>query len=131
MGRPVVFGVMASALVTGPQRHQLTSTHSDQYLLEWHKKADSRRSNPFLYPRLVLNLDAFESDSSAATCEGWVQDAVTASLGTPTTPAPGLFEDHRRIDWAFGRGPLRASYGQVHTGVKASDHYPISFESTV
>jgi endonuclease/exonuclease/phosphatase family metal-dependent hydrolase len=54
------------------------------------------------------------------------QDAVTSSR-IPTTPARGLFEGRRRIDWAFIRGPLGASSGQVHGNVKVSDHYPISF----
>jgi endonuclease/exonuclease/phosphatase family metal-dependent hydrolase len=58
------------------------------------------------------------------------QDAVASSRSTPTTPAHGLFEGRRRIDWAFVRGPLRANSGQVHGSVNASDHYPISFMLT-
>ncbi|MCU1301821.1 MAG: hypothetical protein JWQ87_2105, partial [Candidatus Sulfotelmatobacter sp.] len=49
---------------------------------------------------------------------------------TPTTPPHGLFEAGRQIDWAFVRGRVRASSGQVHRRVKASDHYPISFMLT-
>jgi endonuclease/exonuclease/phosphatase family metal-dependent hydrolase len=61
--------------------------------------------------------------------EARFQDAM-ASPRIPTTSARGLFEGRRRIDWAFIRGPLRSSSGQVHDGVKASDHYPISFTLT-
>jgi endonuclease/exonuclease/phosphatase family metal-dependent hydrolase len=73
-----------------------------------------------------LNLDASREAVAPALARARFQDAV-ASPRTPTTPAHGLFEGRRRIDWAFIRGPLRASSGQVHGNVKASDHYPISF----
>lgn len=76
-----------------------------------------------------LNMDA--SNAAVALQLGKVgfQDAV-ASSRISTTPARGLFEGRRRIDWAFIRGPLRANSGQVHGNVKASDHYPISFVMT-
>jgi phosphatidylglycerophosphate synthase len=48
-GGLLLLGVIASALMTGIQRHQLTSERPERYLLEWHKRADSRRSNPLLY----------------------------------------------------------------------------------
>ncbi len=76
-----------------------------------------------------LNLDASREAVAPALARARFQDAV-ASPRTPTTPAHGLFEGRRRIDWAFIRGPLRASSGQVHGNVKASDHYPISFIMT-
>lgn len=31
------------------------------------------------------------------------------------------------IDWAFLRGPVQASAQKVHTNIRASDHFPISF----
>jgi endonuclease/exonuclease/phosphatase family metal-dependent hydrolase len=73
-----------------------------------------------------LNLDASRGAVAPALARARFQDAVV-SPRTPTTPAHGLFEGRRRIDWAFIRGPLRASSGQVHRSVTASDHYPISF----
>jgi endonuclease/exonuclease/phosphatase family metal-dependent hydrolase len=73
-----------------------------------------------------LNLDASREPVALTLARAGFQDAVP-SPRTPTTPAHGLFEGRRRIDWAFIRGPLRASSGQVHGDVKASDHYPISF----
>jgi endonuclease/exonuclease/phosphatase family metal-dependent hydrolase len=76
-----------------------------------------------------LNLDASREPSALALARAGFQDAVV-SPRTPTTPAHGLFEGRRRIDWAFIRGPLRASSGQVHSNVKGSDHYPISFVLT-
>lgn len=43
----------------------------------------------------------------------------------PTTPARGLFQRGRTIDWAFVSG-LEADLGRVHSNIDASDHYPIS-----
>jgi len=77
-----------------------------------------------------LNLDASREPVALALANARFQDAVASSRSTPTTPAQGLFEGRRRIDWAFVRGPLRASSGHVHGSVKASDHYPISFMLT-
>jgi len=76
-----------------------------------------------------LNLDASREAVAFAVAKAGFQDAVTASH-TSTTPARGLFEGGRQIDWAFVRGSLQASSGHVHGGVNASDHYPISFMLT-
>ena len=73
-----------------------------------------------------LNLDASREPVALSLVRAGFKDAV-ASPRTPTTPAHGLFQSRRRIDWAFIRGPLRASSGQVHGDVRASDHYPTSF----
>jgi endonuclease/exonuclease/phosphatase family metal-dependent hydrolase len=73
-----------------------------------------------------LNTDASKAALALQLARAGFQDAV-ASPRTPTTPAHGLLESRRRIDWAFVRGPLRTSSGQVHVNVRASDHYPISF----
>ena len=73
-----------------------------------------------------LNMDASKAAVALQVAGARFRDAV-ATPRTPTTPAHGLFEGRRRIDWVFIRGPLRASSGQVHGNVKASDHYPISF----
>jgi len=77
-----------------------------------------------------LNLDASREPVALALANARFQDALAYSRSTPTTPAHGLFEGRRRIDWAFVRGPLRASSGHVHDSVNASDHYPISFMLT-
>ena len=77
-----------------------------------------------------LNLDASKEPVALALANARFQDAVASSRRTPTTPAHSLFEGRRRIDWAFVRGPLRASSGHVHGSVNASDHYPISFMLT-
>ncbi len=76
-----------------------------------------------------LNLDAVREPAAFAVTKAGFKDAV-AALHTPTTPASGLFEGGHQIDWAFVRGPLRASSGRVHARVKVSDHYPISFVLT-
>ena len=75
-----------------------------------------------------FNLDASKGAASAFATAGF-QEAI-AEPHTPTTPSHRLFEPGRRIDWAFVRGPIRASSGRVHNQVKASDHYPISFTLT-
>jgi endonuclease/exonuclease/phosphatase family metal-dependent hydrolase len=77
-----------------------------------------------------FNLDASREAAALALANARFQDAVASSRNTPTTPAHGLFEGRRRIDWAFVRGPLQASSGHVHGSVNASDHFPISFMLT-
>jgi endonuclease/exonuclease/phosphatase family metal-dependent hydrolase len=48
-----------------------------------------------------------------------------------TTPAGHLLEPGRHIDWAFVRCPVQIDKVRVHYSIKASDHYPISFEIKV
>ena len=48
-GGLLLFGAIASFLMTGFQRHRLTRERPEQYLGEWHKRADGRSSNPLLY----------------------------------------------------------------------------------
>lgn len=84
------------------------------------------------YPVIVagdLNLDASKVGAATAFQTAGFQDAIAASR-TPTTPSRRLFEPGRPIDWAFIRGPVRATSGRVHSRVKGSDHYPISFSLT-
>jgi endonuclease/exonuclease/phosphatase family metal-dependent hydrolase len=73
-----------------------------------------------------LNFDALGTSRVGAT-----QDfGFRSALGLPsphTTPARGLFQRPRSIDWAFVSGPVEAIRGRVHNTIKASDHYPISF----
>jgi endonuclease/exonuclease/phosphatase family metal-dependent hydrolase len=76
-----------------------------------------------------LNTDASKAAVALRLARTGFKDAL-ASPRTPTTPARGLFAGRHHIDWAFVRGPLRASSGHVHGSVKASDHYPISFMLT-
>ena len=45
----LVFGAILIFLTTGLQRHQLAGRSPEQYLKIWHKAADGRSSNPFLY----------------------------------------------------------------------------------
>jgi endonuclease/exonuclease/phosphatase family metal-dependent hydrolase len=73
-----------------------------------------------------FNLDASKAPVALQLAKARFQDAV-ASPASPTTPSHVLFEGSRRIDWAFVRGPLQARSGHVHSNVRASDHYPISF----
>jgi phosphatidylglycerophosphate synthase len=48
-GGLLIFGAVASFLVTGLQRHRLTAGRPEQLLTIWQTQADSRRSNPLLY----------------------------------------------------------------------------------
>lgn len=74
-----------------------------------------------------LNVNAAKPGVAEALAQAGFRDAVpTARLAT--TPARHLLESGRHIDWAFVRGPGKADAGKVHRSVKASDHYPISFE---
>jgi len=74
-----------------------------------------------------LNLNAAKTDPAEKLSADGFSSAVP-SARTATTPARHLLEAGRHIDWAFVRGPLRADKGRVHGGIKASDHYPISFD---
>jgi endonuclease/exonuclease/phosphatase family metal-dependent hydrolase len=74
-----------------------------------------------------LNMDASKPPSAGTLARNRFIDAVPTSR-VPTTPARHLLEPGRHIDWAFVRGPVQIDNGRVHNSVKASDHYPISFE---
>ena len=45
-----------------------------------------------------------------------------------TTPRRHLLEAGHHADWAFVRGSSQPIAGKVLTSVRASNHYPISFE---
>jgi len=83
-------------------------------------------------PALVagdLNFDASSALRAGATQRLGLRSAI--QLPSPhTTPARGLFERARSIDWAFLSGPIEAGRGLVHGDIHASDHYPISFTIT-
>ena len=74
-----------------------------------------------------LNLNAAKTGPAERLSAAGFCSAVP-SARTATTPARHLLEAGRHIDWAFVRGPMRADKGRVHNGVKASDHFPISFD---
>jgi endonuclease/exonuclease/phosphatase family metal-dependent hydrolase len=74
-----------------------------------------------------LNLNASNpSPAEAIARDGFIYAVPTGRLAT--TPARHLLEPGRYIDWAFVRGPVQTGKGHVHNSIKASDHYPISFE---
>ena len=73
-----------------------------------------------------FNLDASKNAAAAALARAGFRDAV-AMPRQHTTPSSRLFEPGHSIDWAFVRGPIRTASGQIHSRIKASDHYPISF----
>ena len=76
-----------------------------------------------------LNFDASSALPVGATERLGFRSAI--DLPSPhTTPARGLFQRARSIDWAFLSGPIEAGRGLVHGDIKASDHYPISFTIT-
>ena len=74
-----------------------------------------------------LNLNASDrAPAEAIARAGFIHAVPTSRLAT--TPARHLLEPGRHVDWAFVRGPVQTDKGRVHNAVKASDHYPISFE---
>jgi len=74
-----------------------------------------------------LNLNAVKTGPAEKLSAAGFCSAVP-SARTATTPARHLLEAGRHIDWAFVRVPMRADKGRVHNGVRASDHFPISFD---
>jgi endonuclease/exonuclease/phosphatase family metal-dependent hydrolase len=74
-----------------------------------------------------LNLNASKPRVSEVLTRAGFRDAVpTAHVAT--TPHRNFLEPGRHIDWAFARGSAQPNAGKVLKSVKASDHYPISFE---
>jgi endonuclease/exonuclease/phosphatase family metal-dependent hydrolase len=90
---------------------------------------DSRQYEP-ARPTVVagdLNLDATNTTAAGYLARDGFTYAVPTGR-TATTPARRLLEPGRPIDWAFVRGPVQIDKRRVHNSMKASDHYPISFE---
>jgi endonuclease/exonuclease/phosphatase family metal-dependent hydrolase len=73
-----------------------------------------------------LNLDVSRAIPASSLQGLGFRSAVTLPSPHTTTPR-GLFGKRRTIDWAYVSGSVEISGARVHTGVKGSDHYPISF----
>jgi endonuclease/exonuclease/phosphatase family metal-dependent hydrolase len=73
-----------------------------------------------------LNLDVSEGHTAALIRQAGFRNALGQSH-LYTRPARSVFGNPRSIDWAFISGPAKATLGQVHATVNASDHYPLSF----
>jgi endonuclease/exonuclease/phosphatase family metal-dependent hydrolase len=77
-------------------------------------------------PALIAGDLNFDASSTSPTQYFGFRSAL--AIPSPhTTPARGLFQRQRTIDWAFVSGPVDSTLGHVHTDIHASDHYPISF----
>ena len=74
-----------------------------------------------------LNLDASKLGVSKLLAEAGFRDAAPTAR-VATTPPRQILESGRHIDWAFVRGRVEIESAQVHNSIRASDHYPISFE---
>jgi len=74
-----------------------------------------------------LNLNASRLGVTDVLSQHGFRD-VAPTARVPTTPPRHLLESGRHIDWAFVRGPMNVTGAQVHSSIKASDHYPISFD---
>ena len=74
-----------------------------------------------------LNLNASKLGVTDVLGRAGFRDAAPTAR-VPTTPPRHLLESGRHIDWAFVRGPINVKSAQVHSSIKASDHYPISFD---
>ena len=89
---------------------------------------DAKRYSPEV-PRVLagdLNFDVSKV-LPASSLQGFGFRSAIAIPSPHTTTPRGLLGNRRTIDWAYVSGPVEASAGRVHTGVDASDHYPISF----
>ena len=73
-----------------------------------------------------LNFDISEGRTKALVQAAGFRN-VLGQARFYTRPAHNRFVSPRTIDWALVSGPVEATEGEVHTKVKASDHYPISF----
>jgi len=74
-----------------------------------------------------LNLNASKPGVTEVLARtGFREAAPTGRVAT--TPPRHLLDGGRHIDWAFVRGPVQIDKSRVHNHVKASDHYPISFD---
>ena len=74
-----------------------------------------------------LNLNASSSRASELIARAGFRNAVPTAR-VATTPHRHLLQPGRHIDWAFVRGSSQPNAGKVLNSVKASDHFPISFE---
>ncbi len=74
-----------------------------------------------------LNLNAAKLGVTEVLARAGFRDAAPTAR-VATTPPRHLLEGGRHIDWAFVRGPVQIDKSRVHNYIKASDHYPISFD---
>ncbi len=74
-----------------------------------------------------LNLNASKLGVTEVLARTGFRDAAPTAR-VATTPPRHWLEAGRHIDWAFVRGPVQIDKPRVHNYVKASDHYPISFD---
>ena len=64
----------------------------------------------------------------SAHAKGW-PSCMAKTQGSFLLPSfCSLLELGRHIDWTFVSGPVQINKGRVHNSIKASNHYPISFE---
>lgn len=73
-----------------------------------------------------LNLDASKHGVGGLLVSAGFRDAVPTAR-VPTTPPRHVVDSGRHIDWAFVKSAMKTNDGKVYRSVKASDHYPISF----
>lgn len=73
-----------------------------------------------------LNFDVSGGEGAALVSRKGFRN-VFADSRSPTRPAHNFLGNPRAIDWALISGPAVPGRQQVHTTIKASDHYPISF----
>ncbi|UWZ85190.1 endonuclease/exonuclease/phosphatase family protein [Occallatibacter riparius] len=122
--------VPSNAAVVSYNLHLESRGHDELRLAQLNEVLMDARARGAAGPTVVagdLNLDASTAAAGAAIVrEGFVSAMPSGRMAT--TPARHLLESGRHIDWAFVRGPVQIEKGRVHNSIKASDHYPISFE---
>jgi|SRR5271165_6888070 len=93
-----------------------------QQLRETLEDARQHTESSFVFVGGDFNLNATEGEAAAALHSNGFHDAVRRPE-LPTTATP--FQSARTIDWIYVSGAARSD-GQVHNGIRASDHYPVS-----
>lgn len=74
-----------------------------------------------------LNLNASKHGVGDLLVSAGFQDAVPTAR-VPTTPPRHVLDSGRHIDWGFVKDLTKIGDGRVHSSVRASDHYPVSFD---
>jgi endonuclease/exonuclease/phosphatase family metal-dependent hydrolase len=120
---------LAGRMLASYNLHLESRGNNDLRISQLNQALEDAGKYPFEAPRLLagdLNLDVSRA-IPASSLQGFGFRSVIALPSPHTTTPRGLFGNRRTIDWAYVSGPVEISGGRVHTGVDASDHYPISF----
>jgi endonuclease/exonuclease/phosphatase family metal-dependent hydrolase len=122
--------IPGGASIVSYNLHLESRANDDLRLAQLDEVLKDSRQYELAHPTVVagdLNLDATNPSAAGSIArDGFIHAVPTGRMAT--TPTRHLLEPGRSIDWAFVRGPVQIDKARVHNSIKASDHYPISFE---